>query len=64
MVVTAIDGVHTSVQSLENDIRDWTATWNTSPRTFAWAKTADEILASFGDYITKIRTDNPATAQE
>jgi hypothetical protein len=25
-------GVHTSVQALENDIKDWIATWNTNPR--------------------------------
>ena len=37
-------GVHTSVQALENDIRDWIATWNDNPRPFAWIKTADEIL--------------------
>jgi hypothetical protein len=24
-------GVHTSVQALENDIRDWIATWNDNP---------------------------------
>jgi hypothetical protein len=24
-------GVHTSVQALENDIRDWVATWNDNP---------------------------------
>jgi hypothetical protein len=24
-------GVHTSVQALKNDIRDWIATWNDNP---------------------------------
>jgi hypothetical protein len=24
-------GVHTFVQALENDIKDWIATWNTNP---------------------------------
>ncbi len=39
-------GVHTSVQALENDIKDWIATWNDHPRPFTWTKTADEILSS------------------
>ena len=46
--------MHTSVQALENDIRDWIATWNDNPRPFTWTKTADEILASLADYLTKI----------
>ena len=37
-------GVHTSVQALENDIRDWITTWNDDPKPFVWTKTADEIL--------------------
>ena len=47
-------GVHTSVQALENDIRDWITTWNENPRPFAWTKTADEILNSLADYLAKI----------
>jgi transposase len=47
-------GVHTSVQALENDIRDWIATWNDNPRPFAWTKTADEILNSLADYLAKL----------
>ena len=47
-------GVHTSVQALENDIRDWIATWNDNPRPFTWTKTADEILASLADYLAKV----------
>jgi transposase len=47
-------GVHTSVQALENDIRDWIATWNDNPRPFTWTKTADEILNSLADYLTKV----------
>jgi transposase len=43
-------GVHTSVLALENDIREWIATWNDSPRPFTWTKTADEILGSLADY--------------
>ena len=49
-------GVHTSVQALENDIRDWIDTWNTNPRPFTWTKTADEILNSLADYLAKIKS--------
>jgi hypothetical protein len=38
--------VHTSVQALETDTREWIATWNDNPRPFTWTKTADEILNS------------------
>lgn len=37
-----------SVQSLEKDLREWTATWNENPRPFVWRK-ADEILESWPD---------------
>jgi transposase len=47
-------GVHTSVPALENDIRDWIATWNDNPRPFTWTKTADEILNSLADYLAKV----------
>jgi transposase len=47
-------GVHTSVQALENDIREWIATWNDNPRPFTWTKTADEILNSLADYLAKL----------
>jgi transposase len=56
-------GVHTSVQALENDIREWIATWNTNPRPFTWIKTADEILNSLADYLAKLRTVHPASGQ-
>ena len=49
-------GVHTSVQALENDIREWIATWNDNPRPYTWTKTADEILASLADYLAKLGT--------
>jgi len=52
-------GVHTSVQALENDIREWIATWNDNPRPFTWTKTADEILNSLADYLAKLRADRP-----
>jgi len=53
-------GVHTSTQALENDIRDWIATWNTNPKPFTWVKTADEILNSLASYLDKI---NPNTKE-
>jgi transposase len=51
-------GVHTSVKALENDIRAWIEQWNQNPKPFTWTKTADEILNSLADYLTKI---NPPT---
>ncbi|MFD5513939.1 IS630 family transposase [Streptomyces sp. NPDC127051] len=47
-------GVHTSVKALEDDIRAWTETWNEHPKPFTWTKSADEILKSLADYLTKI----------
>ena len=47
-------GVHTSVQALENDIREWITTWNDNPRPFTWTKTAGEILNSLADYLAKV----------
>jgi transposase len=47
-------GVHKSVQALEADIRQWIEHWNENPRPFAWAKTADEILNSLAEYMSKI----------
>ena len=40
----------------EDDITAWTDTWNENPRSFAWTKTADEILNSLADYLTKVGT--------
>jgi transposase len=57
-------GVHTSVPALENDIRDWIATWNDNPRPFTWTKTADEILNSLADYLAKIGTGQPINRQD
>ncbi|MGC0367537.1 hypothetical protein ABH922_005589 [Rhodococcus sp. 27YEA15] len=47
-------GVHTSVASLEKDVREWIADWNENPKPFAWTKTADEILNSLAKYIERI----------
>jgi len=57
-------GVHTSVQALENDIREWIATWNQSPRPFTWTKTADEILASLADYLAKVGASRDSNKQD
>ena len=57
-------GVHTSVQALENDIRDWIATWNDNPRPFTWTKTADEILNSLADYLAKLTAGRTVNEQE
>ncbi|MEU0823204.1 IS630 family transposase [Streptomyces mirabilis] len=54
-------GVHTSVKALEDDIRAWITTWNQNPRPFTWVKTADEILNSLADYLTKVRPPRHAT---
>jgi transposase len=47
-------GTHTSVRQLNTDIRDWIANWNDNPRPYVWTKTADQILASIGNYCTRI----------
>ncbi len=57
-------GVHTSVQALENDIRDWIDTWNKNPRPFTWTKTADEILKSLADYLARIAPPNNETGTD
>ena len=45
-------GTHTSVRQLNADIRAWIDTWNDNPRPYVWTKTADQILASIGNYCT------------
>ena len=47
-------GTHTSVRQLNTDIRVWIDTWNDNPRPYVWTKTADQILASIGNYCTRI----------
>ncbi|WP_405580318.1 IS630 family transposase [Streptomyces sp. NBC_01092] len=54
-------GVHTSVKALEDDITAWIDTWNENPRPFTWTKTADEILHSLADYLTKVGTGSQKT---
>jgi transposase len=47
-------GAHTSVRTLEADIRSWIAGWNDDPRPYVWTKTADQILASLKSYRLRI----------
>lgn len=47
-------GTHTSVRQLNADIRAWIQTWNDNPRPYVWTKTADQILASIGNYCSRI----------
>jgi len=47
-------GTHTSVRQLNTDIGAWIDTWNDNPRPYVWTKTADQILASIGNYCTRI----------
>jgi transposase len=47
-------GTHTSVRQLNTDIRAWIDTWNNNPRPYVWTKTADQILASIGNYCQRI----------
>jgi transposase len=47
-------GIHKSVQALEADIRQWIEHWNEDPKPFAWVKTAEEILNSLAEYLSKI----------
>jgi len=43
-------GAHTSVKTLEKDIRDWIKTWNDDLHPHVWVKTADQILAALARY--------------
>ena len=45
---------HRSVRALNADIRAWIDSWNEDPRPYVWAKTADQILQSLGDYCQRI----------
>jgi transposase len=47
-------GVHPTVADLEDDIRAWIKNWNDNPQPFAWTKTADEILNSLAQYLSRI----------
>jgi transposase/transcriptional regulator with XRE-family HTH domain len=47
-------GSHTSVQTLEADIRAWVTAWNDDPKPFIWTKSAQQILESLGRLITRI----------
>ena len=47
-------GVHTSVQTLEADIRTWVADWNNNPKPFTWTKNAEQILESLARFCQRI----------
>jgi transposase/DNA-binding CsgD family transcriptional regulator len=47
-------GVHTSVQTLEADIRTWVTNWNDNPTPFIWTKTAEQILESLARFCQRI----------
>ena len=47
-------GTHTWVRQLNADIRAWIDTWNDNPKPYVWTKTADQILASIGNYCRRI----------
>jgi transposase len=55
-------GAHTSVHSLERDIRDWIARWNEDPKPYVWVKTADQILASLARYCERVSAGAGAPA--
>jgi transposase len=46
-------GVHTSIQKLEADIRNFIDRNNQNPKPFKWTKSADEILASVKRFCQK-----------
>ncbi len=49
-----IRGDHRSVQTLEADLRAWSADWNADPKPFVWTKPAEQILERLGQLITRI----------
>ena len=59
-----VSSLRSGCPGLENDIRDWIATWNENPRPFTWTKTADEILASLAGYLAKVGTGHRIDEQD
>jgi len=57
-------GVHPSIEALERDVRAWIDNWNDDPKPFTWTKTADEILNSLANYLTKISPGQTNTGHE
>jgi transposase len=47
-------GTHRSTRSLVDAIREYLDGWNKNPRSFAWTKSADDILASVGRFCSRI----------
>lgn len=46
-------GGHRGVQALDADLRAWSAEWNSDPKSFKWAKFAQQTLARLGQLITR-----------
>lgn len=46
---------HRNVEALEKDLREWVKAWNENPEPFVWTKTAEEILASLGQLLKRIK---------
>jgi transposase len=47
-------GTHRSTRQLEQAIRDYLERYNEEPKPFAWAKSADDILASIERFCLRI----------
>ena len=47
-------GTHRSTRQLEQAIRSYLTTYNADPKPFAWAKSADDILASIERFCLRI----------
>ena len=47
-------GSHRSTVELERAIHDYLAVYNQSPTPFVWHKSADQIIASVGQFCTRI----------
>lgn len=46
-------GVHSSVQTLETDIRTWITARNTDPKPYLLTKTADENLERLASHLNQ-----------
>ncbi|MDH6554824.1 hypothetical protein M2162_009006 [Streptomyces sp. SAI-041] len=53
-VLSRLVTLHHGLEDLEKGIRAWIAAWNTSPKPYVRAKTADEILERIASYPNRI----------
>jgi hypothetical protein len=53
---------HRGVTALEGHVRTWINEWNTDPKPFVWAKTADAILDTFAAYCGRINDSRHSRA--